>query len=284
MVLKKVLEWLRSLVTEEESVKVGSFDLIGSKEKAVAVIEVGKRPKDNVAMIAAEIVKMNKNVKSVLAKLSGRSGKLRLGKYVLVAGDKNTEVVHKEYGCMIKVDPRKVYFSPREATERQRVAAQVKAGETVMVMFSGVAPYPIQIVKKQPKVKEVIAVEINPDGVEYAIENMKLNKIPEGKIMPVLGDVKEVCPRFYGMCDRVIMPLPLEADSFLDMAVRCIKKDGGVVHFYHWGEEKDPYSKGLKIVDKVLKSVKKRYEVLDKRMVLPYAPRTHKVCIEFKAY
>ena len=256
-----------------------SFDIIGNKEKAVAIVEIGKG--ENEKEIAEEIMKKHKNIKSVLRKVSERKGELRLREYELIAGDKNTEVVHKEYGYCLKLDPQKVYFSPREATERQRIAEQVKPNEDVLVMFSGVCPYPLAIVKKQPKVRKILAVEINPDAHRYAEENVKLNKV-EGKVFPILGDVKEVCPKYYGKFDRVVMPLPLGAESFLDIAIKCLKLEGGIIHFYNWGSEDDLYSRALKLIEKNVKKLKKRFEILDKRKVLPYAPKKYKVCIDFK--
>lgn len=266
----------------EPEVKIRSFDIIGSRGKAVATVDIPESFKGDAKEIAEYIIQKNKNVKSVLRKVSKRKGELRLREYELIAGNKNTEVMHKEYGCLFKLDPQKVYFSPREATERQRIAEQVKGGETVMVMFSGAGPFAIQIAKKKPKVKKIIAVEINPDGVEYAIENIKINKIEKGKIMPVLGDVKDVCPRFYGTCDRVVMPLPLEAEKFLNIAIKCLKKEGGVVHFYSWGPEESPYSNAAKAIDKEAEKLDRNYEIINERKVLPYAPRTYKICIDFK--
>jgi tRNA G37 N-methylase Trm5 len=55
-----------------------------------------------------------------------------------------------------------------------------------MVMFAGIAPYAIQIAKKQPKVKEVIAIEINPIAVKYTRENISLNKV-EDKVKLLMG-------------------------------------------------------------------------------------------------
>jgi tRNA G37 N-methylase Trm5 len=64
-----------------------------------------------------------------------------------------------------------------------------------MVMFAGVGPYAIQIAKKQPKVKEVIAIEINPVAVKYAKENVVLNKVQD-KVKVIEGDVREKCKDF----------------------------------------------------------------------------------------
>ncbi len=264
--------------------KVKSFDLIGSREKAVAILNVLNKSKGDFKNVAKEIMKNNKNVKSVLRKISKRKGELRLSEYELIIGDRNTEVVHKEYGCLFKLDPQKVYFSPRESTERNRIANQVKSGETVLVMFSGIAPYAIQILKKQPKVKKVIVVEVNFDAASYAIENIKINKIKDGKIVPILGDVKNICQKFYGHCNRVLMPLPLNSSNFLDVAIKCLKINGGIIHFYSWGRDEDLYSDSIKLIKKAVKNLKKRCRIINKIKVLPYGPRTFKICIDFKVF
>lgn len=258
---------------------MASFDIVGSKEKAVAIVEIPEGEDEKV--IAKEIMEKNKNVKSVLKKASERKGEWRLREYKLIVGDSDTEVRHKEHGYLLRLNPRKVYFSPREATERQRIAEQVKRNETIMLMFAGVGAYAIAIVKKQLNVKKVVAVEINKEAVEYMIENVRINKLSH-KIIPILGDVREVCKEFYGNCNRVIMPLPLGAETFLDVAVKCLKKSGGMIHFYNWGEEKDLFGKALSLIDKKFKSFKRNYEIIDRRKVLPYAPKKWKVCIDIK--
>lgn len=165
-----------------------AYDIIGNKEKAIALLGVNvKNPKK----IAKEIMKRHKAVKSVLQKLSERKDKFRLYPCKLIAGEKSTEVIHKEYGYLLKVDPQKAYFSPRESTERQRIAEMVKPREEILVMFSGISPFPVSIAKKQKLVGKIYAIEINPQAHKYAIENVKLNKL-EGKIIPILGDVRKV--------------------------------------------------------------------------------------------
>ena len=257
-----------------------SFDIIGSREKAVAVIEVPDELKDKEKEIAEAMLKMHKNLKSVLAKQSEREGEYRIRKYRLLAGDADTEVLHKEHGYMIRVDPQKAYFSPREATERQQIAEQVKPGEVVMVMFSGVSPFSVAIAKRQPDVEKVISVESNPDAVHYANENIRINKLSH-KIISVLGDVRDSCKSWYGQCNRVVMPLPLGAESFLDIAVSCLKPTG-VIHFYNWGKEPEVFANAEQLVDKTLKSMGRKYEIIGRRRVLPYSPRKYKVCIDIK--
>ncbi|RLI98266.1 MAG: class I SAM-dependent methyltransferase family protein [Candidatus Aenigmatarchaeota archaeon] len=279
MSLKDILK--NKLSEEELKLVPRSFDIIGSREKAVAIIEIPDQLKNKEKIIAEGIMKLHKNVKSVLKKVSGRKGIERLREYELIAGDENTEVIHKEYGYILKLDPRKVYFSPREATERQRIASKVKDGEKVLVMFCGIAPYCIAIAKKA-NVEKVYGIEINEAAHLYAKHNVRVNGLSH-KVVLINGDVREVCPKLKEKFDRIVMPLPLGSETFLDLALKCVKRNG-IIHFYSWGKEDNLFENGIKAIEKNVKKFKKRYEILEKRKVLPYAPKRWKVCIDFKVF
>ena len=248
-----------------------AFEIVGD----VAIFETEEKRKDK--KIAEEIVKAHKRVKTVLKKISERTGVYRIRKFKLVLG-KETETIHKEHGCRYRLDVRKVYFSPREGTERERIAKQVKPGERVLVMFAGIGPYPVIIAKKQPEVERICAVEINPKAVEYMKENIRLNKVSD-KVVPVLGDVKEVCKKWEKEFDRVIMPLPKEGYRFLDTAVKCLKPKG-ILHFYFYDSEKNLFDKAVDLIEKAAKKAGRKAKILSKRKVLPYGPRVWKICIE----
>jgi tRNA (guanine37-N1)-methyltransferase len=257
-----------------------SFDIIGSRGKAVAIVKIKKELNSKDKLIAEAIMKLNKNVKSVLKKLSGRMGKYRLYNLELIAGEENTEVIHKEYGYFIKVDPRKAYFSPREATERQRIASQVKPNEIIMLMFAGTGVYGIAICKKQPNVKKIIAIEINPDAFYYMQENIRINKLSE-KIVPILGDVEEKCKDYFGCCDRVIMPFAIEGWKYLETAIKCLKQ-GGILHFYFISSEERLFQDAIEILKKEAEKLGRKVEVLSERIVGRFGVRLHKVCIDAK--
>jgi len=255
-----------------------SFDIVGSRTGSVAIIELPDEVKPYAVEVAKAIMSIHKNVKSVLVKASERLGEYRLRRLELVYGDEDTEVVHKEHGCVFKLDPRKVYFSPREATERMRIARMVSPGERVLVMFSGVCPYPITIAKTQPLVEVVYGVELNPDAHRYCVENVRLNKV-EGKVVPLPGDVREVCPSMEGMFDRVVMPLPRGAYMFLDLAIKCLKHRG-MIHFYHWAREPDLFSEAEELLKKEAERQGCSMKVVGRQRVLPYAPRVWKVRVD----
>ena len=87
----------------------------------------------------------HKRIKTVLRQASPVSGDFRLRKLEWIAGERKTETVHKEYGCILKVDLGKCYFSPRLSYERNRIAHQVQPGEVMVNMFAGVGSYSIVI-------------------------------------------------------------------------------------------------------------------------------------------
>lgn len=257
-----------------------SYDIVGSGKKAVAIVEIPKDLENEKKLIGEAILKINKNVKSVLSKLSERKGTYRLKDYELIAGADDTEVIHKEHGYNLKLDPRKVFFSPRELTERQRVASQVKAGETVLVMFSGTGPYLMAIAKKQPNVNKIYGIEINPDAHRYAEENVRINKLSH-KIVLINGDVREVCPRLKMKFDRIAMPLSTEGYKYLDLAMNCLK-NGGIIHFYHIGYEMDLFSDAEKIVKNISEKLDKKIEIINRVCVLPFGTRNYKICLDIK--
>ncbi|RLG48175.1 MAG: class I SAM-dependent methyltransferase family protein [Thermoproteota archaeon] len=254
------------------------FDLIGSRESgAVAILHV--EDDEDPKKAAEEIMRRYKHVKSVLLRVGPRSGTYRLRPLVLLIGDKNTEVIHKEHGYRLKLDPMKVYFSPREATERELIAKQVSPGEKVLVMFAGVGPFAIAIARFQPKVKEIIGVEINEIAYKYFLENVKMNKV-EDKVRPILGDVREVCPPMFCSFNRVLMPLPKEAYEYLDLGLRSLKGPQGILHFYYWGGE-EAYQEAIELVKQKAQELDLKAEPLFWRRVSAYSPRKWKIRVDF---
>ena len=250
-----------------------AFDIIGSRDKAVAIVEVkkGQKPKK----IAEELMKRYPHVKSVLAKAGPREGVLRTYKLKLIAGSKNTVVMHKEHGMLFKLDPRLMYFSPRESTERQRIASKVKKNEKVLVMFSGVGPFSIAIAKKH-RTAQIETIEINKKAVAFANENRKLNQA--WNIKNHHGDANQASK--LGKFDRIVMPLPETAWKFLPAAFKAAKK-GAMIHLYGFSKS-DKYLDLLEKIERMAKKSKITYKITGAQKVLPYAPRIWKVRIDIK--
>lgn len=214
---------------------------------------------------------LSNSVKTVGYKSKNYSGKLRLPKIKILVGKKTKETVHKENGCLFKLNIEKCYFSVRSGNERLRTAKLVKDGESILAMFSGIAPFPL-VIEKNSNPKEIYAIELNKECHKYAKENLNLNK--SKKIILFQGDVKKVLPKINKEFDRILMPLPKDSESYLDLALKHIKKKG-IIHFYTFGQEKE--IKEIKI--KILKHSKK---IKIKKIVKcgDYAPYTFRLCFD----
>ncbi len=276
--MTSVKELLKSVVPHDLHKYIPtSFDIIGSRGCAVAIVEIPEEIEAYKYEIAKAIARACKHVKTVLRRIGKRRGVYRLYEYeVLIQGP--TEVVHKEHGYYIKVDPTKVYFSPRDQTDRLEISRMVSAGETILYMFAGVGPYAISICRMQPEVRLIVAVEINPTAVHYMIENIRLNKL-RGKVVPIEGDVRHVCPKLRARFDRVLMTLPLGAHEFLDIGISMTKR-GGYLHFYHIGHEDSPFREAEMLIDRYCRALGRDYNIVGRRVVRDYAPRLYKVRID----
>ncbi len=253
----------------EEDIKLipKSFDIIGD---ILIFIDFPKELKKKEKLVGQYMLNKLKNIRLVTRKSKYYSGKYRVPKLKILAGDKNKETTHKESGIKLKLNPEKVYFSPRTGTERLRVAKQVKPGESILVMFSGVAPFPL-IISKHSKAKEIYAVEINPVAHKYAEENIKLNKI--NNIHLFKGDVKKVLPKINKKFDRIIMPLPKTAENFLDLALTKLKPKG-TIHLYVFEKQQN--------FDKLIKKYSDKFKVKLVKAGSP-APGTFRVCLDLQS-
>ncbi len=256
-----------------------SFDIIG--DIAVIEAESGKDEKN----LLKKVISTHPQLKAVLLKGGETSGKYRRRKYRIIfkdpvkvkaSGMKTTETVHKEFGCRYKLDVRKVFFNPRESTMRERIASLAHPEERVLVMFSGVGPYAILIARKSGC--SVTAVEVNPAAHEYALENVKMNRV-EDRVEAVLGDVRKV--HLKGRFDRVVMPLGTEAIKYLDVAFQYCR-EGGSVHVFGLSEKRARFSDFQKAVRKNARKNGKRIRIVSSRVVGAYSPAMDKVCLEMR--
>ncbi len=82
--------------------------------------------------------------------------------------------------------------------------------------------------------------------------------------------------------DRILMPLPKNAEDFLDAALSVVKK-GTVIHFYNFLHE----SEFSLAEEKVRLACKKRgfeYEKLNFIKAGQQSPRTYRICLDFKVF
>jgi len=254
-----------------------SYDVIGD----IILIKLPKELVDYQKNIGEALLSTHKNVKTVCLS-KPVSGELRTRNIKIIAGEKNTKTIHKEYGLEFFVDVNKTYFSPRLANERKRIANLVKPGETVVDMFAGVAPFSIMIAKyANPKI--VYAIDKNKDAVNYAKQNINHNKVLD-RVEIICEDAKnieKILKKNNTKADRIIMNLPFSAYTFFPFALNNICTIC-TIHYYDIIKEERIKELLVKLKEK---AKEKNINLIDitYNKIKTYAPREFYIGIDITA-
>jgi len=253
-------------------------DLLGYEptyERLGDIVILDEDDPERAREIADAVMASDIPVKTVVNRASKVKGELRVRDWEVLAGD-GTETVHREYGCEFLLDVSEVYFSPRLATERHRVAEQAEADDRAFDMFAGVGPFVVPFAKRGA---EVVGVDLNEKAVEYLRENARRNDV-EDRVTAIQGDVREVAPEYSDWADRVVMNLPHSADEFLDSAVE-LAGDDCVLHYYDIQHEDDPFGPGEEAI-RAAAEPEYEIEVETRHVVRSYAPHELNVCLDVR--
>jgi len=257
----KETDYRKFLPEEIRDILPNSYDNIGD----VTVVKLVDELLPMKHEIGEAMMKVSSSTRAVFLD-RGVKGELRIRDLELIAGSGGSETRHKESGVIIMTDPAKVYYNPRLATERERVASLVKKGEVIIDMFAGVAPFPLTICKSaRPKI--VYAIDLNHDAVEYMKINIKLNHFKN--IVPMEGDARQLIKTLPD-ADRVIMNLPQIAQEFLPDALMKTKK-GGTVHMHKIMGREESDDLVSSIIEE-MNSRRLKCRLSDKRELKTYSP------------
>ncbi len=260
----KLKDLLKNTLSEKElEIAPSGFDMIGD----LAIIKLNEELEGKEKVIAEQLLKL-KQVKTVLKKEGKVDNEFRVRKYKVIGGENTKETLHIEFGCRYKLNIETAYFSPRLGNERERITNQIKDKEKILVMFAGIGPYAIQIAKY--KDADIWGVEINPEGIKYFRENAKLNKV-EKKIKIFEGDVRKIVSEWDEKFDRIIMPLPKDAETFLDVAKKVSGKNT-IIHLYMFADSKE----------EAIEKINYDIEVLDCIECGGFSKTTSRYCIDFR--
>lgn len=209
-----------------------SFDIVGD----ITVLELESELTPYETGIAEAIMKIHPNVRAVFVKSGEVSGAERIRPIRYIAGENRTRTIHKEHGCLFRVDLSSAFFSPRLSAEHQRVSAMVGRGERVVDMFAGVGPFSILIAKSQGDAR-VEAIDANPEAIELVRENILANKV-EANVYAHLGDAGEIVrEKLKRSASRVIMNHPSASRDFIGAACDALQPSGGTIHYYTFAGE-----------------------------------------------
>lgn len=251
---------------------IRGYDIVG--DMAITIIPPDLERHES--LIGRTILAINKHVRVVAKRDGNYSGQYRIINLKIIAGENRKETMHQEFGVKLHLNPETVYFSVRSGNERNRIAGLVQPNETILVMFSGVGPYPL-IIARHNKSCTVTGVELNEDAHAFALRNLKINKADK-QVRFLHGDVREIVPQLGLAFDRIIMPLPKTAHDFLPLAIQNLKRDGWL-HFYDF-QSSDSFAMALEKVNRCCSFL--RRQVLESEIVIcgHSGPDTHRICVD----
>lgn len=230
---------------------------------------------------ARELIEKNKAIRTVLEKSGKFKGRLRKQETKWLAGDKTKEVIYRENGCEFRFNIDDTYFSSRLANERKEACQFVRKGDEVLVMFAGVAPFPI-VVAKNTKAKKVYSNELNRKANDYAKMNIRRNKLLD-RVLLFPGDIKKVALKLSGegrKFDLIMMTRPNLDETFLDEAF-MLSKNRTRIYYHGFGriEEKDEM---VEMIREKAQKVGFKIKVLNVKEIGDIAPGKVRVRIVFE--
>jgi tRNA (guanine37-N1)-methyltransferase len=270
----------QSLPAQSSCRALKSYDIVGD----IAIIHLSEVSAAHGVEVADAIMRVHKNVKTVLAQIGAVHGDFRLRQLSLAAGENKTVTAYSEWGCVFLGDVGKCYFSPRLSYERMRIAKQVGKGEVVLNMFAGVGCFSI-LIARYSNADRVYSVDINPSAVQYMRENVRLNTVC-GKVFCLLGDAQEIVRKSLRYtADRVLMPLPEKALEYLPYALLALKKTGGWINYYDfgYGDGKEEAIEKVKLkVSEKLQGLGVAFDIKFGRIVRATGPHWYQVVLDIE--
>lgn len=238
----------------------------------IIIISLKKELENRKAEIATALLHIYPGCSTVLLD-RGIYGHMRQPVREMIAGEK-TETIHRENGCLFKLDALKLMFSQGNLNEKIRMSRSGK-DEIIVDMFAGIGYFSIPMaVHSAPK--KIISIEINPLSFHYLKENIKLNKVG-GIVEPVLGDCSDVAP--CNIAHRVIMGY-LDGQEYLQKGISALLP-GGVLHYH----EAVPEAIERRPVERVLEAAERlgrKAEIMEVRRIKKYSPGVRHVVVDAK--
>lgn len=212
-----------------------------------------------------------KGIETVV-KLGNIGGNKREPEVEILAGY-NTETIHRENGCLFKLDVARVMWSKGNTTERMRIAKLIREGERVLDMFAGIGYFTIPVALHS-EAEIIHSIEINPVSHDYLKENIILNKV-NNIVNPILGDSMAIAPEF--SVDRVLMGYIGNTQDYLKSAIDAL--DGsGIIHYHESVYEKIKFTRPEERIKKAAEGMD--VKILNERVIKKYSPGVVHVVID----
>ncbi len=263
-------ELLRDWPTAEHGLLPRSFDVVGD----IVLVRIPAELEPRRFEIGEALLAFVPGARIVGAD-RGVRGEHRLREVERIAGSGGWATVHRENQVDLDIDVERAYFSPRLAREHERVAAEVRPGETVYDLCCGVGPFAVTIAR-DGRARHVTAVDANPEAIALLRRTLARLGLAD-RVTPIEGRV-EAFARDAGPADRVILNLPREGIKYAPLVARLVAP-GGQFHYYEV-VGRDEFEGRGRVIEGVL-SPEREWVVSSVRIVHPYSPASDLVSYLF---
>ncbi len=244
-----------------------SWAVVGS----VVLVEMGEAPRP--AEVGEALLALHGGADTVLAR-GGIDGQHREPDVTVVAGEGDTETVHREHGVEYAMDLADVMFSPGNKAERARMGEVVREGERVLDAFAGIGYFTLPMASSGAR---VTAIERNPDAFSYLLENATRNGVTD-RVEPYRADCRDVLEAHKGGFDRAVLGY-YDAHEYLPWVLPVLEP-GGVVHLHEATPEALSPDRPIERLEAAAAEAGRTVEVLDTRRVKGYSEGVEHVVVD----
>jgi len=237
----------------------------------VALVDVSDAPRPE--EIGEALLSVQGGIDTVLAR-GGISGEAREPDVEVIAGEGDTETVHREHGTEYALDLAAVMFSPGNKAERVHMGEIVEPGERVLDAFAGIGYFTLPMARVGA---QVTAVERNPVAFEYLLENAVRNGVTD-RVAAYRGDCREVVPSLGGGFERIVMGY-YDAHEYLDAVLGALEP-GGVLHVHEATPEPLVPDRPVGRVREAVAAAGRDVEILETRRVKGYSEGVDHVVVD----
>ena len=142
----------------------------------------------------------------------------------------NDWVIRKENGIKYGYHITQCMFSSGNINERRRMGEIVTENEIVVDLFCGIGYYTLPILMKD-NVKHVYSCEWNINAIKALKFNLDNNNV-KIKCTILEGDNRVTTNGLENIADRVLLGLLPTAEESYNVALKCLKEEGGVLHIH----------------------------------------------------
>jgi tRNA wybutosine-synthesizing protein 2 len=252
----------------------GSWAVLGT----VILVDVGNAVRPGA--VGEALLAMHGGADTVLAR-EGIDGQHREPTVEVIAGEGDTETVHREHGIIYAMDLASVMFSPGNKAERARMGAVVTPDDCVLDMFAGIGYFTLPMARAGAA---VTAVERNPTAFQWLVENVVRNDV-QTRVETYRADCRDVIAGASRATDgdgfsfdRIVMG-HYDAHEYLDSALSALA-GGGILHVHEATPEALVPERPVRRIQEAAEDTAQDVEVLATRDIKGYSEGVRHVVVD----